>query len=86
MDSTYSNMVFERSSGYAGYRCIICGKWEYLEDAKNHKCSAKTKPIYTPDQMLNMAENCIKALRETIERSNVSQKIKDKIKANISCL
>jgi len=35
-------MYFERSSGYPGYRCQRCGKWEYLQDASKHKCPEQT--------------------------------------------
>ena len=30
------NFVFERSSGYAGYRCNCCGHWVYFNDFNIH--------------------------------------------------
>lgn len=33
------NWVFERSSGYAGYRCSACGTWVYSEQLKECKCT-----------------------------------------------
>ena len=30
--------VFERSSGYAGFRCTRCSTWRYANDAKRCNC------------------------------------------------
>jgi hypothetical protein len=34
--------TFERSSGYAGYRCDDCGTWVYKADLNKHVCP---KPV-----------------------------------------
>ena len=36
--ATEGNWVFERSSGYAGCRCINCHTWVYLDEEKKCKC------------------------------------------------
>ena len=30
--------VFERSSGYAGFRCLKCAKWMYAHETKRCNC------------------------------------------------
>ena len=36
--SKIDNWVFERSSGYAGWRCVACGTWIYFNDPKKCCC------------------------------------------------
>lgn len=33
-DCSSENVSFERSSGYAGFRCGDCGEWHYTKDMK----------------------------------------------------
>lgn len=47
------NMFFERSCGYAGYRCYTCGTWEYLENVHKHKCpEGVTYPHIVPKTII----------------------------------
>lgn len=39
MKDYYNRWVFERSSGYAGFRCIYCATWVYNYQPKICKCS-----------------------------------------------
>lgn len=36
--SKFDNWVFERSSGYAGWRCVNCGTWIYFNNPKKCAC------------------------------------------------
>ncbi len=41
-----SNWFFERSSGYAGYRCVKCGTWVYANqypEKQKFKCDCVKK-------------------------------------------
>jgi hypothetical protein len=41
------NWVFERSSGFAGFRCSQCAAWIYTGEWPECECTLKTtKPIY----------------------------------------
>jgi hypothetical protein len=35
--------VFERSSGFAGWRCSKCATWIYMDDEKICQCTGCTK-------------------------------------------
>lgn len=37
------NWVFERSSGYAGWRCNKCATWIYFNDPFDCKCNRENK-------------------------------------------
>ena len=37
----HKNWVFERSSGYAGYRCSKCGTWVYEDELRKCECDKK---------------------------------------------
>lgn len=40
-----SNWIFERSSGYAGFRCHTCATWVYAEAPRECKCNDVLEPI-----------------------------------------
>ena len=42
------NWVFERSGGYAGWRCIKCGTWIYDKEQKICDCDKKIISLYLP--------------------------------------
>lgn len=44
-----SNWKFERSSGYAGWRCTKCGHWIYMDDPKECDCT-KEKQMAKPKE------------------------------------
>ena len=37
-EESAGNWIFERSSGYAGWRCTKCGTWVYIEQPKRCDC------------------------------------------------
>lgn len=50
-----SNWVFERSSGYAGFRCIHCATWKYASEFLICPCDEEkdyliTGPVRNEDQ------------------------------------
>lgn len=47
-DKIIPDMVFEMSSGYLGYRCAKCGKWEYAGVAQYHNCDKPNLKLYDP--------------------------------------
>ena len=45
--------VFERGSGYPGYRCTKCGEWEYDGRQKNCACD-RANPIKIRKATINI--------------------------------
>lgn len=50
-------VAFERSSGYAGYRCISCGHWDYATAYDSNKKTDLEKFLKTLGEI---GINCVK--------------------------
>lgn len=65
--------MFERSSGYAGYRCITCGTWLYENEVKFCDCDRppelqKRPPARTIKDEIEEYRNMPPATRKLITR------------------
>lgn len=59
------NWIFERSSGYAGWRCKVCAEWIYDEAPEICTCNK--------NDMIIKASNCLPIINSWIAKEKIKK-------------